>query len=92
MAKKGKTDAAGAPLKRTDRQKAKTTQEMAGRLASARREAGLTQAAVARAVRISPSLVSRIERGERRLDPLELARLARLYGKSIVDFITYRST
>ncbi len=87
MAKKSRKSAAGA-FKLSARQKAKATREMAGRLAAARRESGLTQAAVARAVRVSPSLVSKIERGERRLDPLELARFARLYGKSIVDFIT----
>ncbi|MCH7665217.1 MAG: helix-turn-helix transcriptional regulator [Acidobacteria bacterium] len=87
MAKKGNKKPAGAPRKLTGPQRAKATREMAGRLAAARRESGLTQAAAARAVRLSPSLVSKIERGERRLDPLELARFARLYGKSIVDFI-----
>lgn len=88
MAKPGNRRAAGTPRKLTGEQRAEATREMAERLAAARRESSLTQAAAARAVRLSPSLVSRIERGERRPDPLELARFARLYGKSIVDFIS----
>lgn len=88
MAAKPKNKTTGTPPKRTAAQRAKATREIAGLLVEARRAKGLTQAAAARAVRLSPSLVSKIERGERRLDPLELARFARLYGKSIVDFIT----
>ncbi len=61
--------------------------DMGRRLAEARVEASLTQRAVAEAMGLSPSVVSRIERGERRLDPLELARLVRLYGKTIIDFV-----
>lgn len=88
LAKPGNKGADGAPRRLTSEQREKATREMAGRLAAARRESGITQAAAARAVRLSRSLVSKIERGERRLDPLELARFARLYGKSIVDFIS----
>ena len=84
-----KTDKAKRPSpKISARQRQKTTRAMAKLLVEARRESGLTQAAAARAVRLSPSLVSKIERGERSLDPLELARFARLYRKSIVDFIS----
>lgn len=70
----------------TPGQKAKARKEVARKLGALREEAGLSQAAVAGKVRMSASLVSKIERGERALDPLELARFARLYGKSIVDF------
>lgn len=86
MARQARNRPAGPP-RRTAGQRAKATREIAKRLAEARHAANLTQAAAARAVRLSPSLVSKIERGERSLDPLELARFARLYGKSIVDFI-----
>lgn len=88
MAAKTKRRAAGTPLRLTAGQRAKATRAMARKIAEARQESGLTQAAVARAVRLSPSSVSKIERGERSPDPLELARLARLFGKSIVDFIS----
>lgn len=88
MKAKARKKASRAPRKMTARKRAASTLEMAKRLVAARHESGLTQAAAARAVRLSPSLVSKIERGERSLDPLELARFARLYGKSIVDFIS----
>ncbi len=87
MAAKAKKRTTGTPPKLTARQLAEAARVMGQRISAARQESGLTQAAVARAVRLSPSLISKIERGERRLDPLELARFARLYGKSIVDFI-----
>jgi transcriptional regulator with XRE-family HTH domain len=88
MTAKTKRRTAGTPPRLTARQRAKATRAMARRISEARRESGLTQVAVARAVRLSPSLVSKIERGERRVDPLELGRFARLFGKSIVDFIS----
>lgn len=82
-----KTTISRQPRKLTARQKAKAKRDMGRRIGEARREAGLTQRAVAEAVRLSPSVVSKIERGERRLDPLELARFARLYGKTIIDLV-----
>lgn len=42
-----------------------------------------TQVEVARALGKPQSFVSKVERGERRLDPLELKRLAALYGVSV---------
>ena len=42
-----------------------------------------TQVEVARASGKPQSFVSKVERGERRLDPLELKRLATLYGVSL---------
>ena len=84
---KTKAKKKAGPPKITPRRRAQMQRRVAGRLSAAREASGLSQAAVARAVKMSPSLVSKIERGERGLDPLELGRFARLYGKSIVDFI-----
>lgn len=75
------------PRKRTARQKAKTQKAIARKISDARTQSGLTRKEVAKSVGLSPSLVGKIERGERGLDPLELARFARLFKKSIVDFI-----
>ena len=57
------------------------------RLISAREKAGLTQAQVAAELRIPQSRVSRMESGERRVDVIELAAFARLYGKSLTWFV-----
>lgn len=86
MAQRKKT-ASRRPSKLTARDKARAQRAVGRRLGAARRKAGLSQRAVGEAVRLSPSIVSRIERGERPLDPLELARFARLYGKTIVDLV-----
>ncbi len=52
------------------------------RLKSQRLLRGKTQVEVARALGKPQSFVSKIERGERRLDPLELKQLASLYTVS----------
>jgi len=49
------------------------------RLRAARRDAHLTQAEAARAMRKPQSYVSKCESGERRVDVVELARFAALY-------------
>ena len=53
------------------------------RLREHRLAKGLTQVAVAKALGKPQSFVSKIEHGERRLDPLELKAIARLYGVSL---------
>lgn len=53
----------------------------------ARLEAGLSQAQVARRLRKDQSFVSKCESGERRVDVVELVRLARLYGKPFSYFV-----
>ncbi len=58
-----------------------------GRLRAARRAAGLTQAAVAKAVGRPQSFVSKCEAGERRIDAVELLDLARLYSKPLGYFV-----
>ena len=60
---------------------------MLQRLRQARKDAGYTQAEVARIFGKYSSFVSKIEIGERRLDPMELQDLARLYGKPVSDFL-----
>jgi transcriptional regulator with XRE-family HTH domain len=54
---------------------------MLARLRQARREAGLTQAEVGRRLGLRQNVVSRMESGERRIDPVELARFAAIYDK-----------
>ncbi|HXE90523.1 MAG TPA: helix-turn-helix transcriptional regulator [Terriglobales bacterium] len=57
------------------------------RLKTARQQAGLTQAAVARALRKPQSYVSKCESGERRVDAIELSAFANLYGRPVTFFI-----
>jgi transcriptional regulator with XRE-family HTH domain len=60
---------------------------MLGRLREARREACLTQAEVGRCLGVRQAFVSKLESGERRIDPVELARLAAIYRKALVWFL-----
>jgi transcriptional regulator with XRE-family HTH domain len=62
-------------------------QRMLARLREAREAAGLRQAQVAKQLGKPQSYVSKIESGERRIDPLELANLARIYGRKIGWFV-----
>ena len=57
------------------------------RLQKARLDAGLTQVEVARRLRRPQSFVSKCESGERRVDVVELAAFARLYGKGFGFFV-----
>lgn len=61
------------------------------RLRQARLAAGLTQQQVAKLLKKPQSFVSKSELGERRLDPVELKRLAKVYGKSM-DFFLPKGT
>ena len=60
---------------------------MLGRLRDARKAAQLTQEDVAAALDATQHFVSKVERGERRIDPVELHELAVLYGKPIAWFV-----
>jgi len=55
------------------------------KLRQARLDAGLTQEEVARRLGKPQSFVSKCESGERRVDVVELTRLAKLYGQTL-DF------
>ncbi len=51
-----------------------------------RREAGLTQVDLARRIGEEQSFVSKFERGERRLDILELRHICRALGVTVDEF------
>jgi len=56
------------------------------RLREARLKAGLTQVQVANALRRPQSYVTKCELGERRIDPIDLQRFAKLYRKPFSYF------
>jgi len=56
------------------------------RVREAREEAGLTQEDVAKALQRPLSFVSKCELGERRIDPIDLKKFARLYKNPIEFF------
>lgn len=59
-------------------------------LQQARRECGMTQADAAKAIDTARTTMVAIEKGERRLKPTELIKLARAYGRSVSDFVQPR--
>jgi len=61
-----------------------------GKLKRARLDAGLTQADVAKKLKQPQSFVSKFESGERRVDVVELKRLARIFGKPVAYFTSDR--
>ena len=56
-------------------------------LLKARQESGLMQIEVADKIKKPQSFVSKVERGERRLDVVELEAFAKLYKKSLDFFL-----
>ncbi|MGC8892968.1 MAG: helix-turn-helix domain-containing protein [Candidatus Saccharicenans sp.] len=63
-----------------------TQEELARRLREARERAGFTQAQVAAALNLERPIIAQIEAGRRKVSSLELAALARLYGRSLQSF------
>lgn len=59
---------------------------LGARLRDAREYLGLSQDEVARAVRLTRSAISLIESGQRRVDALELKKLAEMYQRPVSDF------
>jgi len=57
------------------------------RLREARDLLGLTQSEVSTKLQKPQSYISKIERGERRIDIIELAKIAKLYKKSVEWFL-----
>lgn len=57
------------------------------KLRVSREEVGLTQAQVADLLNKPQSYISKIERGERRLDVAELTKIAKIYKKDISYFV-----
>jgi len=62
-------------------------QKLTARLRSARLEAGLTQVEAGKKLKKPQAYLSKIERGERRVDAVELDELAKVYSKSLDYFI-----
>jgi transcriptional regulator with XRE-family HTH domain len=58
-------------------------------LKAARLEVGLTQVQVAQKLKRPQSYISKIERGERRVDVTELAEIAEIYKKPINYFLYF---
>lgn len=61
-------------------------QKFIQKLRQARLDAGLTQVDVGRKLKKPQAYVSKIERGERRVDVVELRAFAKLYGKPLDYF------
>jgi transcriptional regulator with XRE-family HTH domain len=57
------------------------------RLREARKEAGMSQEQAAAALGVPQKYISRVETGERRVDPFELQELADLYSKPFQSFL-----
>lgn len=57
------------------------------RLQEARKESGLMQVEVAAMLSKPQSYISKIERGERKIDVAELSAFAKIYNKSLNYFI-----
>ncbi|HEV2856659.1 MAG TPA: XRE family transcriptional regulator [Thermoanaerobaculia bacterium] len=66
---------------------APTPEELARRLREAREAAGLRQEDVARHLELSRPSIAQIELSNRSVSGLELAQLARLYGRDVRDFL-----
>lgn len=60
------------------------------RLVAGRRSAGLSQGEAAKLLRMPQSRLSRMESGERRVDVIELAEMAELYGQPLTFFVPRR--
>jgi len=62
-------------------------QKVLKKLKEARNESGFTQVEISQKLKKPQSYISKIERGERRLDVAELSILAKIYKKSLEYFI-----
>ena len=62
-------------------------QQLTAKLRSARQEAGLTQVEAGKILKKPQAYISKIERGERGVDAVELAEFAKVYKKSLDYFI-----
>jgi len=65
----------------------KENKEIIQKLLKARKESGLKQVEVAKKLGKPQSYISKIEKGERRMDVIELKMLARIYNKKITYFL-----
>jgi transcriptional regulator with XRE-family HTH domain len=56
-------------------------------LRAARDKSGLTQADLAKQLKLTQSFVSKIERGDRRLDIIQLRTICEVFGLSLAEFV-----
>ena len=56
-------------------------------LKEARERVGLTQVQLAKTLKQSQSFVSKLERGDRRIDILQLRTLCQIYGMTLAAFV-----
>ena len=63
-------------------------QKLTAKLRSARLEASLTQVEAGKKLKKPQAYISKIERGERGVDAVELAEFAKVYKKSMDYFIS----
>lgn len=63
------------------------TVELGLRLKEARNKRGLNQADVAKIINVSRTTIVAIEKGERRINELELAKLSNIYGRDVSEFL-----
>jgi Zn-dependent peptidase ImmA (M78 family)/transcriptional regulator with XRE-family HTH domain len=73
---------------RTMAKMATSWQEIGARVAEARKVSALSQAELASAVKLDRTAITKIEAGERKIDSLELARIAEVLSRPIEWFIT----
>jgi Zn-dependent peptidase ImmA (M78 family)/transcriptional regulator with XRE-family HTH domain len=73
---------------RTMAQALKSWQELGARVAEARKVAQLSQAELATAVNLDRTAITKLESGERKLDSLELVRIAGVLKRSIDWFLS----
>lgn len=81
MSEKGPQSMESNSLEKTD------PRDLGRRLQEARQARGLTQAAVADRLGVARTTVTAIEKGERRIQPDELVRLAVLVGRSVNELL-----
>ena len=63
-------------------------QKFVQKLRQARLDANLTQVEAGKHLKKPQAYISKIERGERRVDAVELAEFAKLYSKPLEEFLT----
>jgi transcriptional regulator with XRE-family HTH domain len=62
-------------------------QKLTAKLRSARQKVGLTQVEAGKLLKKPQAYISKIERGERGVDAVELGELAKIYRKSLDYFL-----
>lgn len=53
----------------------------------AREEAGMTQVQLSKKLRLTQSLYSKMERGECRMDMIQVRTICRIFGITLTDFV-----